>query len=178
MRQSGDQHGQQHLCGPTNTTQNEVNMQETQSESAPKLWVGLWLERRHVVFDPTIQPQDKPFVLLYFVEGIALCCRDRHTERGKVTSVRDQPTIEFAIEQYMAWRRINPDQIVRLTGNSPYEIQEPGALNVKCPVCAGEGVHYSRIGTFSDGAFSDGVNQREFCGRCRGHGVIPNIIYE
>lgn len=147
----------------------------SQTEDPNKPWVGLWMGRRHVVFDREIQPQDTQYMLIYFVEGKSLCFRDKEIERKHVKTIRNQQTIDFAIEQYVQWKRNNQDQLANLMSETAFHVQEPASLKMKCLECGGEGITYSRIGTFSDGAFSDGVNQREVCNHCNGTGFVANI---
>jgi len=152
---------------------------EQEVKCASNLWVGLWHERRHVVFDPTIQPQDEAFILLYFVEGQCLCYRDRTADRSKVITVRDPFAIQFAIRQYGFWRQKNPDRIKSLAVTPLCEVQDPEPLNVKCPVCSGEAIWHERAGAFSNGTgIADGENTRTACNRCMGKGVISNLIYD
>jgi hypothetical protein len=152
-----------------------LTMSDNHSSEQSKLWVGFWKNRRHVVFDPSIQPADDVYMLLYFVEGKSLCYRSRETERTQVKTVRGQAGIDYAIEQYLEWKRNHTNELSELKDRqSPY-IQDPDALNVKCPNCKGDAISYLTVGTFSEGAFSDGVNQREVCNHCNGTGVVPNV---
>lgn len=71
------------------------------------IWVGFWKVRRHVVFDPSIQPANPNFRLLYFVEGHALCVRERAVEQKEVITVSNPYDRDFALEQYTAWYSSN-----------------------------------------------------------------------
>lgn len=53
------------------------------------IWVGRWRSKRYVVFDPSIQPENPEYMLLYFVEGRSLCVRKRADERKEVVTVHD-----------------------------------------------------------------------------------------
>lgn len=141
-----------------------------------KIWVGFWMGRRHVVFDPELQPTDKQFIRLYFVEGKSLCCRSGSAERMHVKTVRDKKTIDYAIDQYDEWKRRNQETVSKLISETFYSIQDPDAPRKKCSTCNGDGITYTRIGTFSEGAFSDGVNERDVCRHCDGKGFVANIF--
>ncbi|MGV0960263.1 MAG: hypothetical protein ACOYB1_10545 [Limnohabitans sp.] len=144
-------------------------------EQAPFLWVGLW-HKRHVVFDPSIQPVNQKFMLLYFVQGKALCVRDREVDRKTVRTVRDQYEIEFALDQYSKWLLSNRNIVEDKRSCLDMVAENPPPSRRKCSQCDGQGNWHYTVGTFSDGAHSDGVNVSERCSLCDGRGFVDDVI--
>ena len=75
--------------------------------TSQEIWVGLWHGKRYVVYDPSIQPEAPDFMLLYFVEGHALCAKKRAVERKEVRTVSNPDDREFALAQYDRWLSVN-----------------------------------------------------------------------
>lgn len=142
---------------------------------ASSLWVGLW-NKRHVVFDPAIQPADSKFVLLYFVEGKSLCTRERETERRKVKTVRNPGDIAFALSQYRKWLSSNAPIVEEKKSRPNMTVENPPPPRRKCSQCDSQGTWHYTIGTFSDGAHSDGQNIIEHCSLCGGHGFVDDVF--
>ena len=46
----------------------------------------------------------------------------------------------------------------------------------KCAECDGSGGYHYTVGTFADGAHSDGQNFREYCGTCEGRGSVEDVL--
>lgn len=138
------------------------------------LWVGRW-NNRHIVFDPTIQPKDKKFILLYFVQGKSLCLRDRVVERKRAKTVRSPYEIDFALKQYRKWLSINSNNLQERTYQC-MSIEAPPPPRRKCSQCDGHGNWHYTVGTFSEGAHSDGQNMTEYCTLCGGHGFIDDVF--
>ena len=139
-------------------------------------WVGMWKGRRHVVYDAAIQPQSADFMLLYFVQGQSLCIRSRFTDRTDVSTISDSLAKEFALTQYALWKSRNQQLIDRKRSLSVFETEHPGSIRRKCSVCYGNPHSTWTVGTFSDGAHSDGQNMGEHCSACKGQGYVDNTI--
>jgi hypothetical protein len=142
----------------------------------PSPWVGLWKGRRHVVFDPSIQPSSIEYMLLYFVQGQSLCVRKRVDDRLDVRTVRDSRVVEFSISQYEIWKFRNQSLLSLKRESTSFEIEQPDAIRRKCRVCEGNPHSTWTVGTFSDGAHSDGENMSEYCLHCNGRGFVDNTI--
>lgn len=151
----------------------------TLSEASPpsaSIWVGLW-NNRHVVFDPSIQPIATQFMLLYFVQGQALCLREREVERKKVRTERNPYDREFALSQYSQWLSSNAHVVAEKKKSAHNMVVEnPPPPKRKCSQCDGQGIWHYTVGTFSDGAHSDGQNVNERCTSCRGRGFVDDVI--
>src|SRR3990172_6888871 len=107
--------------------------------SPQDIWVGLWHGKRHVVFDPSIQPENPEFMFLYFVEGHVLCARKRTVERKEVTTVLNPDDREFAIAQYAQWLSANAGVAADKKSHPEFEIENPPPPRKKCPQCDGQG---------------------------------------
>jgi len=118
-------------------------------------WVGMWKGRRHVVFDPLIQPESKEFMLLYFVQGQSLCTRKKAVDRVDVRTVTDPSAITFALSQYDIWKSLNQSLVEQKKASSFLEIEQPDAIRRKCRICDGMG---------------------GYCSYCNGHGFVDNTI--
>lgn len=152
-------------------------MNEASKLKAPNApWVGMWKGRRHVVFDPSIQPQSIEFMLLYFVQGQSLCVRNRAIDRADVRTVTDSEATHFALFQYELWKSRNQSLVEQKKARSIFEIEQPDAIRRKCRACDGNPHSIWTVGTFSDGAHSDGANMVEHCSSCKGLGFVDNTI--
>ena len=146
------------------------------SQIPEKLWVGMWKSRRQVVYDPSIQLTSKSHMLLYFVQGQCLCVRERAADKVDVNTITQQSARTFAIAQYHLWKSRNTD-VLRAKQEIPeLTAENPGPIRKKCPVCNGNAHTTYTVGTFSDGAHSDGQNISEYCQACKGHGFVDNTI--
>jgi hypothetical protein len=127
---------------------------------------------RHVVFDHSIQPKDPAFVLLYFVQGRALCVRSR--QELSALPVKHPGDREFAIEQYMKWRLTNQSLLERKINQQVLVHEDPPAARMKCPDCDGSPNWVDAIVKPTYGVKSEGPNIVERC-NC-GSGWIPNVF--
>lgn len=141
----------------------------------PSIWVG-YLMGRLVVFDPSIQPSNQDYVLLYFVQGQALCMRKRADERVRVKSVRNPYEREYALAQYAKWASTNASLLTQKSASANFDVEDPPPPRKICSECEGEGSWHYTVGSFADGAHSDGQNFRETCSSCRGRGSVENVV--
>ena len=145
------------------------------SETTARLWVGVWYGSRTVVYDPSLQPEQADLVFLYFVQGKALCARLKEKDRPHLKKFSPEFRAIFAIDQYKHWMSLqNHEELVqrcKLT-TKPDSPPIPGRA---CAKCGGDGSWHYQIGTFSDGANSDGQNYIERCNRCSGTGSVDNV---
>ena len=139
------------------------------------LWVGQW-HKRHVVFDPSIQPSHSDFVLLYFVQGHALCARNRGIERKMVTTVRNPFDRQFALAQYANWRSTNEHVITERQFQAAFVVEDPPLARKRCLRCEGQGSWHYVVGTFADGGHSDGQHVLEHCSTCEGSGFVDDVL--
>lgn len=143
--------------------------------TSAEIWVGHW-NNRHVVFDPSIQPADSKFMILYFVQGRTLCIRERVVERKKVRTVRTPYDRDFALNQYSLWRCSNAHIVSEKKACPNMVVENPPPPRRKCSQCDGQGAWHYTVGTFSDGAHSDGQNVNEHCSLCGGRGFVDDVI--
>ena len=153
----------------------DFEMSEPQTKSS-RPWIGMWKARRLVVFDPGIQPADPDFMLLYFVQGQSLCVRHRALDRKEVRTVNDPNACQFALGQYAAWTAMHVGSAQAKRNLVGYMVEQPGPIRRKCRACDGEAHWTYTVGTFSDGAHSDGQNVHELCKSCGGQGFVDNTI--
>ena len=146
----------------------------TSDRSLP--WVGHWRDRRLVVFDPKHQPESQDFMLLYFVQGHSLCARNRAVEREHVATCKFPEDHDFALEQYHRWVTLHGQELEAKKSQVQFAVEEPAAPRRKCPICGGEGNVTYRVGTFSDGAHSDGQNITDHCDNCHGRGYVDDVL--
>ena len=139
-------------------------------------WVGLWRHKRHVVFDPAIQPENSEIMFLYFVEGHALCTMNFAAEEVRLSAVVHQPDYEFALAQYTLWLSANAGIVDTKKCRLKHEIEDPPAPRKKCPECDGQGTWYDSINKPTYGVISEGPNIVEHCPSCRGHGFVINVL--
>lgn len=142
---------------------------------AHNCWVGWWKRRRLVVFDPSIQPTNSNFMLLYFVQGRSLCFRDKLSDRTEVISVRNEHERSFALYQYKLWISRNKNAALEKQKIEHASLENPDPLKIECPACQGECSWYYTVGTYSEGANSDGQNISGNCSVCSGSGFVENI---
>ena len=146
------------------------------STNPQDIWVGLWHGRRHVVFDPSIQPENPEFMLLYFVEGHAFCARKRTVEQKEITIVRNPGDREFALEQYAKWLSTNAYIAAEKKARLEFEIENPPPPRKKCPQCDGEPTWFDPLNKATYGVISEGPNIIERCPSCNGHGFVSNVL--
>ncbi len=149
--------------------------ESTGQTTSAAIWGGLW-NNRHVVFDPSIQPDDPKFMLLYFVQGKTLCIRERDAERKKVKTVRNPYDRDFALSQYSLWLSSNAYVVLEKKSCPKLAVENPPPPKRKCSPCGGQGSWYYTVGTYSDGAHSDGQNVNEHCSLCGGRGFVDDVI--
>ena len=149
---------------------------DADSQTSENVWVGMWKSRRQVVYDSLIQPASKSHMLLYFVQGQCLCVRERAVDKAEVRTLTQQSARTFAIDQYRLWKSRNMDVIREKQELPEFNVENPGPIRKKCPVCNGIAHTSYTVGTFSDGAHSDGQNISEYCQACKGHGFTDNTI--
>jgi len=143
---------------------------------AKPLWVGLWGNRRQVVFDPALQPTNDELIFLYFVQGRALCTRSKAADRGNVRTIHDAEAIKAAVNQYERWRSQQSPQALAEKSRSANAVEAPPPPLVPCRACGGNPHAHYTVGTFSDGAHSDGVNVVESCDACHGAGYVSDVF--
>ncbi|MBA2351822.1 MAG: hypothetical protein H0V78_08535 [Burkholderiales bacterium] len=71
-------------------------------------------------------------MLLYFVEGHALCARKRAAERTAVTTVAHPYDRDFALAQYALWLSANAGIAADKTSRHEFEIENPPPPRKKC----------------------------------------------
>lgn len=140
------------------------------------IWVGLWHEKRHVVFDPSIQPDNTDFMLLYFVEGHTLCARKRATERTEVTTVTDPYNRDFALAQYAYWLATNGRVAAEKKACPEFVIVNPPLPRKKCPQCNGQGTWFDTVNKSTYGVISEGPNIIERCPSCNGQCYVTDVL--
>ncbi len=141
-----------------------------------EIWVGLWHGKRHVVFDPSIQPENSEFMLLYFVEGHSLCARKRVAERNIVTTVRNPYDREFALEQYGRWCSTNASIAAKKKVHQEFEVENPPPYRKKCPQCDGQPNWIDTAKKPTYGVMSEGPNIVEHCQSCNGLGFVNDVL--
>ena len=146
------------------------------SQTSEKLWVGMWKSRRQVVYDPSIQPASKSHMFLYFVQGQCLCARERASDKTEVHTLNELSARTFAVDQYRLWLSRNMDALQAKLRLTDLTAEDPGPIRRKCSVCNGNAHTTYTVGSFSDGAHSDGQNVSEYCQACRGQGFTDNTI--
>lgn len=149
-------------------TENLLNLQS--------IWAGLWHEKRHVVFDPSIQPDNLEFMLLYFVEGHALCARKRAIERTEVTTIANPYDRDFALDQYAQWHSANVAIIDVKKSLTEFEIENPPPPLKKCTRCDGLGTWFDTVNKPTYGVISEGANIIERCPSCNGKGFVDDTL--
>lgn len=164
-----------HRNSPPEYWEQMIVSAKPQNNSA--IWVGLWHGRRHVVFDPSIQPENPEFMLLYFVEGHALCARKRTSDRSEVTTVRIPPDRDFALSQYSYWLSQNRDIAAERKASAAFEVENPPPPRKKCPQCDGQGTWFDTINKCTYGVISEGPNIIERCPLCSGRGFVQDVLY-
>lgn len=148
------------------------------SEAKSKIWVGQWGPKRHVVFDPSIQPVSDEFILLYFVQGHQLCVRARK-DRSKLNTVRNPDELSWALEQYQTWLFANQKIIDTKKSTEPLQLEPPPAPRKKCDVCGGSPNWTDNEGnrvTYGSGNHSEGPNILERCNACNGKGFVDDVL--
>ncbi len=152
-------------------------MTDLANPQAPKeTWVGLWHRGRLVVFDPSIQPENPEFMLLYFVEGHSLCARRRTVERKEVTTVQNPYDREFALEQYALWCSANARIAAEKKARQEFEVESPPPPRKKCPQCDGEPNWFDTVNKPTYGVISEGPNIIERCPSCKGQGFVSDVL--
>lgn len=146
------------------------------STKTQEIWVGLWHGKRHVVFDPSIQPENQEFMLVYFVEGHALCARRRTVERREVTTVRNPYDREFALEQYAQWLSVNSPVAAEKKSRLEFEIENPPPPRKRCPQCDGQPTWFDTVNKPTYGVISEGPNIIERCPSCSGQGFVSDVL--
>ena len=149
--------------------------ESTGQTTSAAIWVGLWYNR-YVVFDPSIQPDDQKFMLLYFVQGKTLCIRERDAERKAVKTVQNSYDRDFALSQYSRWLSSNAHVVLEKKSCPKLAVENPPPPKRKCSECDGLGSWHYTVGTFSEGAYSDGQNKIERCSLCYGRGFVDDVI--
>jgi hypothetical protein len=147
-----------------------------ESTTPKSIWVGLWHGKRHVVFDPSIQPENPEFILLYFVEGHALCTRKRTVERKAVTTVHDSEDREFALAQYGQWVAANARIADNKKTRPELEVEDPPPPRKKCPECDGQPTWFDTVNKPTYGVISEGPNIIERCPHCNGKGFVSDVL--
>ena len=152
-------------------------MTDLANPQAPKeTWVGLWHGKRHVVFDPSIQPENPEFMLLYFVKGHSLCARKRTVELKEVTTVHNQYDRDFALEQYALWRSGNARIADEKKARQEFEVESPPPPRRKCSQCDGQPIWFDSVNKPTYGVISEGPNIIERCPSCNGHGFVDDVL--
>ncbi len=146
------------------------------STKPQEIWVGLWRGGRRVVFDPSIQPENPEFVLLYFVEGHALCARRRADERNEVTRVHIPDDLEFALEQYAKWLSVNSRVAAEKKSRLEFEIENPPPPNKVCPDCDGYPTWCDAVNKPTYVGITEGPNIIEICPSCNGRGRVSDVL--
>jgi|APMI01.1.fsa_nt_gi hypothetical protein len=141
-----------------------------------EIWVGLWHRKRHVVFDPSIQPENLEYMLLYFVEGHALCARKRTVERKEVTTVHHIYDREFALEQYRLWFSANASIAVEKKACKEFQVENPPPPRKKCRQCDGQPNWFDTVNKPTYGVLSEGPNIIERCPSCNGQGFVNDVL--
>ncbi len=145
-------------------------------QNSQAIWVGLWHGKRHVVFDPSIQPNNPDFMLLYFVEGHALCARKHAAEQTEVTIVADPYDRDFALAQYAQWLSKNGRSTADKKARPEFEIENPPPPRKKCPQCDGQGTWFDTINKCTYGVNSEGTNIIERCPSCNGQSFVADVL--
>ena len=152
-------------------------MTDLANPQVPKdTWVGLWHGKRHVVFDPSIQPENPEFMLLYFVEGHSLCARKRTVERKEVITVHNPYDHEFALEQYALWFSVNARIASEKKARQEFEVENPPPPRKKCPQCEGQPNWFDTVNKPTYGVISEGPNIIERCPSCNGQGFVSDVL--
>ena len=145
------------------------------STNQQDIWVDLWRGKRHVVFDPSIQPENSEFMLLYFVEGHALCAR-LEIERKEVATVSNPYDREFALEQYAQWLSTNAQIAAEKKSRLEFEIENPPPPRKKCPQCDGVPTWFDPVNRPTYGVMSEGPNIIEQCSLCKGAAFLKDVL--
>lgn len=146
------------------------------TEDAKDTWVGLWHGKRHVVFDPSIQPENSEFMLLYFVEGHSLCARKRADERMEITNVNNPYDREFALGQYDLWCSANSRLVAEKKARQEFNVENPPPPRKRCPQCDGQPNWFDYVNKTTYGVISEGPNIIERCPSCNGHGFVSDVL--
>ena len=141
-----------------------------------EVWVGLWRGQRHVVFDPLIQPDNSEFMLLYFVEGRALCARKRANERYELSPVSNPRDREFALEQYCRWRSANTQVAAEKKGRRVFEAENPPPARKKCPDCDAHTNWSDPVNKPRYEVKSELTAVTELCPSCKGEGFVRDVF--
>lgn len=145
------------------------------------IWVGAIQNKQLVVFDKEVQPSDPSFIYIYYVNGNSMCTRSADDERRRFRTVKDTKRIEFALQNYLCWKKNNAQEIEYRNALTTFVIETPAVARDKCPDCKGEPKSVYSVGSFAEGSQSDGVRVVEICKRCSGAGYIDILardIYE
>jgi hypothetical protein len=148
----------------------------TNPQSKQSIWVGLWHKKRHVVFDPSIQPDHPDFILLYFVEGHVLCARKRAVERTEVTTIANPDDRDFALAQYTQWLNENGSIVANKKARTEFETENPPPPRKKCPQCDGQGTWFDTINKCTYGVISEGPNIIDRCLTCKGQSFVDDVL--
>ncbi|MBK5913733.1 hypothetical protein [Rhodocyclus purpureus] len=141
-----------------------------------EVWVGLWRGQRHVVFDPLIQPDNSEFILLYFVEGRALCARKRANERYELSPVSNPRDRDFALEQYCLWRSTHAHIAAEKKARRAFEEEYPPPARKKCPDCDCH-THWSDLVNKPRYEMrSELTVVAEPCPSCKGEGFVRDVF--
>ena len=74
--------------------------------SADKLWVGRFKATKALfVWDPSIQPDDEGFVLIYGVRSGRIRKEEREILKSVISRETDPDARKSAIEDYLKWKR-------------------------------------------------------------------------
>lgn len=151
------------------------------TEEKQEVWVGIWHNNRHVVLEPSIQPENQEFMLLYFVEGHSLCVRNRDVERiafknKEITTVKNPYVRDFALEQYSLWYSANAHIAELKKSAQQFEVENPPPPRKKCPQCDGQPNWFDTVNKPTYGVISEGPNIVERCPSCNGKGFVDNVL--
>ena len=135
-----------------------------------------WRKSRFVVVDPSIQPVNTEFILLYFVEGNALCLRRRADEEMHLIPVKNQWDHESSLSKFEKWSSINPGLAREKSFQTKFEVEEPPARKKKCPECDGSPRWSDAVVKPSYGVKEEGPNIIESCRVCSGSGYVDNVF--
>ncbi|MCT6700975.1 hypothetical protein [Rheinheimera sp. 4Y26] len=136
------------------------------------IWVGAIQDKLLVVFDKEIQPSDSSFIYIYYVNGNSMCTRNADDERRRFRTVKDNNRVNFALVNYLCWKKNNTQEIKFRKALTDFVIETPGLARDKCPDYKGEPKSVYSVGSFAEGSQSDGVRIVDICNRCSGAGYI------
>jgi hypothetical protein len=145
-------------------------------QALKETWVGVWHGKRHVVFDPSMQPENPEFMFLYFVEGHSLCARKRAVERKDVITAKNPYDREFALEQYALWCSTNAGVAAEKKASQEFEVENPPPPRKKCPQCDGQPNWFDTVNKPTYGVISEGENIIERCPSCNGGGFVRDVL--